>query len=175
VAVVEELDAMRKISEALDTLQDEAARVRVLRWAVDAYANTRALPPRAGGVESSFVEEFAGSVSRDYATAGELVEAADPATTADRVLAVAYWLHSVKGEQDFTSQAVNDELKNMGHGVKNITDALTKLIARKPALARQTRKSGTAKQARKRYALTDAGRKRIEVLLAEARRADEEE
>jgi hypothetical protein len=43
----------------------------------------------------------------------------------------------------------------------NITDAFTKLMRKVPAPVRQTRKEGTSAQARKRYALTEAGKRLV--------------
>lgn len=76
----------------------------------------------------------------------------------ERILVVASWLEGSTGGTDWTAQALNDELKQLGEGVPNITDALSTLIAKKPALIRQTRKTGRTQQARKRYTLTAAGR-----------------
>ncbi len=49
----------------------------------------------------------------------------------------------------------------MGHGVGNITTALTNAQKHKPALVRQTSKSGKSRQARKTYKLTTAGVKYV--------------
>jgi hypothetical protein len=53
----------------------------------------------------------------------------------------------------------------MGHRSKNITDRLGQLIDKSPALLRQVAKSGKNRQARKKYKLTDAGKKRVQALL----------
>jgi hypothetical protein len=52
---------------------------------------------------------------------------------------------------------LNTNLKNLGHGLSNVTDALTSLINRKPSFVLQTAKSGKSRQARKKYKLTRAG------------------
>jgi hypothetical protein len=61
-------------------------------------------------------------------------------------------------EQDFEAQRVNTLLKHLGLGVGNITRSLESLKSRKPQHVVQLRKSGTARQARKRYKVTAAGR-----------------
>lgn len=81
-------------------------------------------------------------------------------------LVVGYWFQVLQGEQDLDGFQINKELKHLGHGVSNITTALSSLIDRKPQLVIQTRKSGNSKQARKRYRLTDAGIKAVERMLA---------
>jgi hypothetical protein len=92
----------------------------------------------------------------------DLLDRARPESRADRILTVAYWLEASNGGGDWTSQSLNDELKQLGEGVPNITDALSRLMSKKPALIRQTRKSGRTPQARKRYALTSAGRSQVD-------------
>lgn len=73
---------------------------------------------------------------------------------------------------DFTSQEVNSELKNLGHGVTNITSAFSSLMKRKPALAMQTAKSGATQQARKRYKLTHAGRTAVQSMIQAKRESE---
>ena len=52
---------------------------------------------------------------------------------------------------------VNNLLKDMGHGVANVTSALRTAQERKPALVRQVHKSGRAQQSWKTYKLTTSG------------------
>jgi hypothetical protein len=82
---------------------------------------------------------------------------------------VGYWFQVHQGMKDFDSQRVNAELKNMGHGVGNITDAFTTLIDGKPQYVIQTRKSGTSRQARKLYRVTNEGSNRVRDLLGGSR------
>jgi hypothetical protein len=93
-----------------------------------------------------------------------------PKTQEDRALVVGYWMQFQQGETELDAQRINGELKNLGHPVANITSALEGLKARKPQLVMQTKKSGSAKQARKKYKLTLAGKKAVE----EMRRIEEE-
>ena len=66
---------------------------------------------------------------------------------------------------ELKEQEVNNELKDLGHEVSNITVAFTTLQNRKPHLARQVKKTGTSKQARKRYKLTIKGMRKVEQML----------
>lgn len=159
-----EIDAMRAISEEFEKLEDTAARNRVLRWATEAYWTGEAAPVTGAG---SVRAAAASPTSREFSTVGELLESAGPEGTQDRILTVAYWLQELQGAEDFGSQPVNDSLKDMGHPVANITKELTRLMERAPQLVRQTEKSGRSRQARKRYRLTDAGRKRVQELLGQ--------
>src|SRR5438093_685050 len=72
-----------------------------------------------------------------YGAFVDLFDAATPKTDPERALIGAYWFQVVGGASDFQSQQVNEALKDVGHGVGNITDALSKLQRRKPALVRQ--------------------------------------
>jgi hypothetical protein len=52
---------------------------------------------------------------------------------------------------------LNTELKNLGHAIPNITDALTSNIEKKPQRVIQLQKAGTSRQARKTYKVTHEG------------------
>jgi DNA-binding PadR family transcriptional regulator len=56
-------------------------------------------------------------------------------------------------------------LKHIGYGVVNITDALNQLISDRPSFVIQLTKSGSSKQARKTYKITDAGMRRVSEML----------
>ncbi|HUT75711.1 MAG TPA: hypothetical protein VM221_12860 [Armatimonadota bacterium] len=144
-----ELAAMKTVHGALSEL-DEGARTRVLRWAAEVCR----VDLQNESVVRSAAEEPC-SV-RDMA---DLYHAVNPETDAERALVAAYW-HQVEQEQEqdgFDALSVNKTLKNLGHRVRNITDALGSLMERRPALVIQVRKRGTTKQGRKRYRLSQAG------------------
>jgi hypothetical protein len=159
----EELEAMNTVAQALDRLVDADARARVLSWATAAYAADGVAPRivRLGGRASE------GSVNaigfRDVAA---LIDRANPDGTQDRVLTVAYWFQDLQGGEDFDSKSVNDVLKDLGHPAANITKELTRLMEKSPQLVRQIEKSGRSRQARKRYRLTDAGRRRVQEMIS---------
>jgi DNA-binding MarR family transcriptional regulator len=154
----EELAAIAKLSEILDGLAPDE-RERVLSWASSAYAVT----PTAASPGVSLRSTDNAALMTDV---GNLFERASPGGTQDRILVAAYWLQVLQGTDDFGSQKVNDLLKDLGHPVANITKELSRLMNRSPQLVRQTEKSGRTQQARKRYRLTDAGRKAVDELLA---------
>lgn len=101
----------------------------------------------------------------EYEDVASLYTDASPRTEPERALVVGYWFQVHQGMKDFDSQRVNAELKNMGHGVGNITEAFSRLIERKPQYVIQTRKSGTARQARKLYRVTNEGIKRVQAMI----------
>jgi hypothetical protein len=153
-----ELTAMQQIGNLLDALEEDE-RHRVLEWVMRKF----------GGV-SGFQSQRTLKVNAADAppprtqlnTFAELFDAAQPTTDKDKALVAAYWAQICGGEPVLTAQSLNAELKHLGHGVGNITEALSQLIAERPALILQVRKSGTSKQARKQYRLTDAGKRRID-------------
>ena len=156
-----DLKALETILKALEPLP-EAERERVLRWAseklgVQNVAVTRpsGAPKKTPAIEVAFEKHPGG-----FQNVGEFLAAASPTSDADRVLCVAAYLQDFSESPDFTTltgKQINDELKNLGHGVKNITDSINTLKARKPQHMIQTKKAGKAKQAWKEYRVTRAG------------------
>ncbi len=89
---------------------------------------------------------------------------AAPRTDPERALVAAYW--ASRDKRDFRAQEINGLLKDLGFGLSNVTDALNSLMTRKPNEVMQTRKSGAARQSRKDYRLTQAGKSRLREMLA---------
>ena len=156
-----ELKAMAQVEAALNELDDEE-RARVMQWA-SARFGVIVKPGKKDNGEGS----DAGDIdTTHYATLAELYDAAAPNTDADRALVAAYWFQIRQGAADVEAQAINAELKHMGHRVGNITRAFDALKFHRPAFIIQTRKEGTTKQARKRYKVTGEGKKAVEKLIA---------
>jgi len=159
---IAELEAMKAVAQAVEAL-DLASRRRVLRWATDVLigpANPTGginIPPAQDGASSSPVDT--GDVASFFAKAG-------PSTGPERALAIGYWLQEQSGGQDFEAFSLNAELKHLGHRLPNVTKTLTLLMSQKPALVIQTRKGGSAQQARKLYRLTAEGVRRVHSMLA---------
>lgn len=159
-----EIEAMSAVSKALTGLGEDA-RGRVLRWAVDHYQVSVGVIRVAASTEtgSGSLTSAVGEQSTDLA---ELFAAADPQSDADKALVGGYWTQFVQGDSDFDAQSVNTQLKHLGHGVGNITRALDSLKDRRPQLVIQLRKSGTTKQARKKYRVTTAGKAAVEDMIS---------
>lgn len=165
-----EARAIAMIDNELGALDDDTRR-RVVAWAVSKYG----LPPTVPGASLALPTQGEPSAEGqpEFATFVDLLDAADPKTEADRTLVGAYWVQVVKQQATFTAQRVNDELKNTGHKVSNITRVLDRLQRAKPALVRQVRKSGKSRQARKTYKLTEAGIRHVESLIRKGSGLDE--
>ncbi|MEQ8269135.1 MAG: hypothetical protein RH982_18245 [Parvibaculum sp.] len=160
-----ELEAMEKIAELLEPL-DASARNRVLSWVISSLEirpsadekSWQGSPPEDDGNTSG--------ASNGFKTFAELFHAANPNSEREKALVAAYWVQKSGGTDRFMAQQLNIELKHIGYGVSNITDALYQLISERPNLVIQLAKSGHSKQARKTYKITDAGLRRVAEMLA---------
>lgn len=168
--VDKEIEAMQEIAGALSGFENEELPVvhRILRWACERYGirDVGQLDEhRKPGEQENGALTGSSSAFEDVA---DLYHAASPRTDPERALTAGYWFQILQGQADFRAQQLNSALKGLGHGVGNITDALTALSRRKPGLVMQTGKRGSSKQARKRYKLTNAGIREMEGRIAEA-------
>lgn len=155
-----EVKAISEVTKALDELSEDQRR-NVLLYVNARYGVKQAAvrPPLVGDVSP------AATNGSQFASIGDFFDAANPQTEAERVLVAAYWIQVVEGAEDFESFPVNKHLKHLGHPVSNITRALDSMITQTPRLILQTSKSGSAKQARKRYKVTREGVKRVQAML----------
>lgn len=154
-----EIKAMQGIVEVLKGLGPESV-ARVLRWASETYGLSA--PTKTTGAKQGKDEE-----QSEFGSVSDFYNAVDPQNAADKALVVAYWIQFREGKESFGAQEVNTSLKNLGHGVGNITDALDVLKARKPAAVIQLKKSGTSRQARKTYKVTAAGKTAVEAMIGQ--------
>lgn len=157
-----EIEAMSAVAMALAGLEDDQ-RGRVLRWAAERYdvvlGSSRRPTSGGGGDEphDDVTEDEIAAEAPDYEHFAELFAAAQPKSNEDKALVAAYWLQAIQGQDKWQSTSLQKELKNMGHAIPNITDALTSNIHKKPQRVIQLQKSGSAKQARKTYKVTHEG------------------
>jgi hypothetical protein len=175
-----ELADLKALETVLKTLQplSEDERLRVLRWASEKLGLQQPILGKTGAgltrkatpIDTAFEAHPGG-----FQNIGEFLSAASPDTDADRVLCAAVYLQDFNESPDVTlsGKQINDQLKNLGHGVKNITDSINTLKSRKPQHMIQTKKSGKAKQAWKEYRVTRAGIDYAYRLINEAERGDD--
>lgn len=166
-----EIQAMSSVSDALVEL-DELARARVLRWAADKYGinvGSATKPQKPGNQEPDEVGEIDAEPEdesvENYGSFAEFFAAASPSNESEKVLVAGYWFQVEEGQADLTSAQLNKELKHLGHSITNINQKFDTLKGAKPQLAIQLKKSGSAKQARKKYKITQAGISRVQELL----------
>lgn len=163
----DEIEAMKNIAEALGGLSEESIR-RVLFWASDHFgvdfrdllSNEKIKSEKMSKINSGQKIELL------FENFANLYIAADPNTDAEKVLVAGYWFQEIKGHSEIEAYRINKELKNLGYRIGNMTRAFGILIDARPQLAVQLRKSGTSKQARKTYKITNAGKMKVEGMLA---------
>ncbi len=160
-----EIEAMSAVATALTDLEEDA-QGRVLRWAAERYGVSIDTPSRRVGVGAADqTEDWSKEVTEAeiaeeapaYEHFAELFAKAQPKTDADKALVAAYWLQAIQGAGTWQSAALQKELKNLGHVVGNITDALNSNMRKKPQRIIQLQKAGNSKQARKTYKVTHEG------------------
>lgn len=158
-----EIDAMSAVATALADLEEEA-QGRVLRWAGERYGITMASGggARAAGTHGTddadeVTDEEIADEAPAYEHFAELFAAASPKTNDDKALVAAYWVQVHQEHASWASRLLNAELKNLGHSIPNITDALTGNMRKKPQRVIQLKKSGNTKQANKTYKVTHEG------------------
>jgi hypothetical protein len=162
-----EIEAMSQVATALDNLTEDA-RARVLRWAADRYGSPtvtailgrNSAAARDDGLSEDKLPRAAEAreaAERTFEDFVDLFDAVDPKSDVDKALTGAYWLQVISKQDSWQSLRVNNLLKDMGHGVTNVTSALRTAQERKPALVRQVHKNGRAPQSWKTYKLTTSG------------------
>ena len=164
---------MGTVSKALAQL-DEEARGRVIRWVAERYGVSVSASKRRNEARQDPDDQDDDAddedVERDeklgYGHFAELYDESGASTHGDGMLVAAYWVQILTGQESFGSLELNKLLKDLGHGVTGTAKVMSILIAKKPALILQLKKSGKSQQARKTYKLTDAGRKAVEQMIA---------
>jgi hypothetical protein len=170
-----ELKAMAAIANALDGLED-TVKDRVLRWARDRYGVATKIAHTPPTPASPAYNTAQASSRLSVSDVASLFDMANPSTDSDKLLVVAYWFQVIRGESELESQSLNNELKHLGYPIGNITRAVSALSATSPRLVMQIKKSGTTRQARKKFRLTVEGIRRVEAMTggAVAPSADEQ-
>lgn len=161
-----EVKAMTQINEALSEL-DEQTVTRVLHWVANRYnfSVNAAVGKEGSASKKRFDSSSDVSVGLEFEDLPSLYEIANPSTEPEKVLVVGYWLQQMQGQESLDAQQINTELKHLGHGIKNITNAFSSLMNQKPQLAIQIRKGGSTQQSRKRYKITTAGVRTVNKML----------
>ncbi|MBL8964280.1 MAG: hypothetical protein KF787_03100 [Phycisphaeraceae bacterium] len=162
-----EIKAMSAIATALSAFEEPEAPIvkRILKWAASRYGLAD-IERSDGSWEGRASASRSRTEGPKFETAADLFDAVAPSMEYEKAITIGYWFQVAQGQPDFNGQEVNSTLKNIGHGIGNITDAFNSAIGRKPSLVIQTQKTGASKQARKQYKLTVAGVRWVEARLA---------
>ncbi len=161
-----ELEVMGQVFSSLSGLPDDESRARVLRWVHDKLS-IKSLPSPSNPTPVGTAAAENGAAA-GFDSFPDMYHAFDPKSEKDKALIGAYWLRE-SGTAQFASMEVNRMLKDLGHGIANVTDALSSAMSEKPALIMQIKKSGTSRQARKQYKLTESGVRFVVARLQEDR------
>ncbi|MXX74399.1 MAG: hypothetical protein F4210_05360 [Holophagales bacterium] len=169
LALDEEVAAIQGTVEALTPLEPDS-RERVLRYVTARFGistprQSPTVPERRDDDVAASDDTSASSAPSSFETLAELFDAAQPSDNPDKALVAAYWVQTSGEADSFESASANRELKNLGHRIANITDAINVLKRRNPAPVVQLRKSGKTRQARKTYKVTDAGVRAVEEMI----------
>jgi hypothetical protein len=157
------LDEINAAISGYDAVLKERARDILLEEAFGVA------PPRDARVPAELrrlAERVHRGGRRGRLTGGALLEQWRPESMAERALLGAYVLSAGRADRTVTSQAINAELKRHGLPVPNITRAIESNLRSRPPLMLQKKKLGTTRQARKQYAITEAGVQYVEGQLA---------
>lgn len=161
-----EIKVMNDAYQALNSLDDDEARLRVIQWIIRRFSLSNVmgsiLGHELGGEGETPPDDFE---ITSFDTVADIFARANPTKDKDKALIVAAFLQEKYEKEDLTGSEINKELKHLGHGLKNVTDAINQLIAKKPKLMIQTRKEGSTQQARKKYKVTMEGIKEAKALL----------
>lgn len=164
-AVIQAVSTMAEALDALSSDTDRSLALKLLKTLTAAHLAEDDEDDESEFEDDEDDEDEGEATGNEFETAADLVAAASPTEIDDSILCVAYWLQEVQEESEFTSLAVNRELKDLGVDAGNITVAMNSLIHRQPRPIQQTRKEGNARQARKKFKLTHIGKQRVRALL----------
>lgn len=156
----DEIKAMTDVNNALKKL-DSASCERVLNWAANQYMPN--LKFKSDTPTQSDNDNTENKSTPSYKDLHDFLDNVERSLKLDDALTVAYWYQVFQKQEDFTSQQINDQLKDIGNPIKNITDAFDSLVNQN--LVRQTEKSGSSKQARKKFRLTRIGIQKVESMI----------
>lgn len=169
-----EIEAMAAIAEALKDLDNESRR-RVLRWASDKFSVEMSVssvasdePASVSTSSTNAKPEAPPQDDQQHESFAEFFAAANPTSESEKVLVAGYWVQEREGSSDVTSAQLNKELKHLGHSISHINHKFDTLMGAKPQLAIQLKKSGSSKQARKKYKITRAGVTKVNEMIRQS-------
>lgn len=176
-----ELIAMGQTFEALKNL-DKGQVGRVIRWVKDRFGvldavteftapavaqdtpaavstpqpATAEIPetPQAATVEPDGPEKKG---LMDYDTVMDLFANAEVKKVSQKILLMAAFLQERQNFKEISSYDINFRLKRLNQGVQNISSSINGLLNRKPEVMVELERSGSSKQARRKFRVTIEG------------------
>ena len=161
-----EFEAIQEVYRALEPLGDEA-QTRVLTYiagllGIDARVVTGGTGAPGEDEAQGADSDEAAEQARVFDTFAELHDAANPQSNGEKALVAGYWLQVCQGAESFTAASAQKELTDLGHKIPNITSAIDRMKNQKPMLLLQLKKSGSSRQARKLYKVSQQGITRVQ-------------
>lgn len=176
-----ELIAMSQTFEALKNL-DKGQVGRVIRWVKDRFGVLDAVtelkvptpdqpvvadtpqPPAAVAPEAPVAAppEPKGPHKKglmDYDTVMDLFADAEVKKVSQKILLMAAFLQERQSFKEISSYDINFRLKRLNQGVQNISSSINGLLNRKPEVMVELERSGSSKQARRKFRVTIEGLK----------------
>ena len=123
-----------------------------------------ASPPKESSSNKGIVTEVVVPDLTGYSVSG-LFDRVRSKTDVARVLLVAAYLQEKGNGVELGSRQINKELKNIGRGIKNITQAINSLLKKDPQLLKLTRKTTSSQQGKKKYLVTPLGMEKVKESL----------
>ncbi len=169
-----DLKDLEALSTIITTLQpfETKDQSRILRWVVEKLELNETVHAHSknANIQSNTQpnEDYKPTTIESYSHVAELLAATHARTDVQRALAVATYLQFHDGLEQLNGRQINAALKDLGHQCSNITDTITALKKKKPALMVQLSKSGSTKQAHKLYKVTHAGKVAVITMIKDA-------
>ena len=165
--MLRELEAIQTIANIMSELS-AGERRRVAAW-LSAYAEEDA--PASATSDRADSSGYAWSgIGSDGAGAGAdaeptspmdsfeaLYETVAPKTNGQKAVVAAYWLEKHDGLESWTTHNVNKQLQALGARVSSLSIVLSNEVKSKDPKVHMLEKQGGSMQARKSFALTQAG------------------
>lgn len=100
-----------------------------------------------------------------FKSVAHLLDCINAKNSASKVLIVAVFLQEKMQLESLTGRDINKELKQLGIGISNITQAIGSLVDRRPPLVKILSKGGTSQQSRKKYLVMPEGVEAVRVAI----------
>src|SRR5690349_19708564 len=113
-----EIKVMGIVAEAIAEL-DEDARKRVILWLMsrEGVSSSKAV---STSPQLQSLQKSTGELPNDKQSLSDFFYSVDPQSDMERAIAIAGYLQTVGGREEFSSQEINDELKHLGYPIANI-------------------------------------------------------
>jgi len=161
-----EYEVMGVLLQEFKKLDDKDARQRVLDWLARKFSLSTPKPTGSEEQPSAGRDTEVKLVTlTSFNSLADVFAQVSLEMDKDKALVAAAFFQNKWQKTEITGWEINKELKQLGHGVSNITSAISQLIDVSPSLMIQTRKEGKTRQAKKKYKVTAEGLKAIQQIL----------